>query len=55
MLKSEGFCLTPSGDLQQNLDLTKADWTDVISSPFLNLSNLQNQVPVPLPAAGSGF
>ncbi len=38
--------------LQQNLDLTTTNWTNVTNTPVLNLSNLQNQLTVPLPAAG---
>jgi hypothetical protein len=30
--------------LQQNLDLTTTNWTDVTNPPALNLTNLQNEV-----------
>jgi hypothetical protein len=40
--------------LQQNLDLTTANWTNVTNQPALNLSNLQNQVSLP-PSNGIGF
>jgi hypothetical protein len=44
--------LVPSTDfvLQQNSDLCTANWTDVTNAPTLNLTNLQNQVTLPLPA-----
>jgi hypothetical protein len=41
--------------LQQNLDLTTTNWTNVTNNPVLNLSNLQNQLTVPMPAAGNAF
>lgn len=37
--------------LQENADLTTTNWTDVAGAPVLNLTNLQNQVTLPLPAA----
>lgn len=37
--------------LQENADLTTTNWTDVATAPVLNLTNLQNQVTLPLPAA----
>ena len=40
--------------LQQNLDLTTPNWTDVTDAPALNLTNLQDEVTLPMPA-GSGF
>lgn len=40
--------------LQENADLTTTNWTDATSAPVLNLTNLQNQVTLPLPA-GSRF
>ncbi|HTR42933.1 MAG TPA: hypothetical protein VMH87_15065 [Pseudomonadales bacterium] len=40
--------------LQQNLDLTTAQWSNVTNQPVLNLTNLQNQVMLPLPP-GSAF
>jgi len=41
--------------LQQNSDLCAANWTDVTNNtPALNLTNLQNQVALPL-AAGNAF
>jgi hypothetical protein len=36
--------------LQENVDLASTNWTDVASAPVLNLTNLQNQVRLPLPA-----
>jgi hypothetical protein len=36
--------------LQENADLTATNWSDVASAPVLNLTNLQNQVTLPLPA-----
>jgi hypothetical protein len=36
--------------LQENADLASTNWTDVASAPVLNLTNLQNQVRLPLPA-----
>jgi hypothetical protein len=36
--------------LQQNSDLRTANWTNVTNTPTLNLTNLQNQIPLPLPA-----
>jgi hypothetical protein len=40
--------------LQQNSDLTTTNWTDVTNLPVFNLTNLQNQVVLPLPD-GNGF
>ena len=40
--------------LQQNPDLTTTNWSVVTNPPVLNLTNLQNQVTLPLPA-GNGF
>jgi hypothetical protein len=40
--------------LQQNSDLTTTNWTDLINAPVLNLTNLQNQVSLPL-SAGNAF
>jgi hypothetical protein len=40
--------------LQQNLDLTTANWSDVTNLPALNLSSLENQVIVS-PSNSSGF
>ncbi len=37
--------------LQENADLATTNWTDVASAPVLNLTNLQNQVTVPLSTA----
>jgi hypothetical protein len=47
----------PSMDftLQQNSDLTGTSWTDVTTLPVLNLTNLQNEVVVPLLSAGNRF
>ncbi len=36
--------------LQQSSDLTTTNWLDVTNMPVLNLTNLQNQVALPLPA-----
>jgi hypothetical protein len=46
----------PSMDftLQQNSDVTTTNWTDVPTSPVLNLTNLQNQVIVS-PTNGNAF
>jgi hypothetical protein len=38
--------------MQQSADLTS--WTDATNPPILNLTNLQNEVTLPMPA-GSGF
>jgi hypothetical protein len=40
--------------LQQNLDLTTTNWTDVTNPPVLNLTNLQNEV-ILSPTGSSGF
>jgi hypothetical protein len=40
--------------LEQNLDLTSMNWTDVTNMPVLNLTNLQDEVTLPL-TNGSGF
>jgi hypothetical protein len=40
--------------LQQNLDLTTTNWTDVTNQPALNLANLQYQVRLS-PSNGNGF
>ena len=41
--------------LQQNSDLCTSNWTDLTNNtPTLNLTNLQNQVALPLPA-GNAF
>jgi hypothetical protein len=40
--------------LQQNSNLCTTNWTDVTNMPALNLTNLQNQVALPLPA-GNAF
>ncbi|HUA67712.1 MAG TPA: hypothetical protein VMA13_04120 [Candidatus Saccharimonadales bacterium] len=37
--------------LQQNPDLTTENWTDVTNEPVLNLTNLQDEVKLPLPAS----
>jgi hypothetical protein len=34
--------------LQQNFDLTATNWTDVTNPPLLNLTNLQDEVTLPL-------
>jgi hypothetical protein len=41
--------------LQQNSDLTTANWSDVTNPPVLNLTNLQNQVMLPLPGGNSFY
>lgn len=40
--------------LQQNPDLTTPNWTDVTNTPVLNLTNLQDEVTLPL-TNGSGY
>jgi hypothetical protein len=40
--------------MQQSSDLGSASWTDVTNTPVLNLTNLQDEVTLPMPA-GSGF
>jgi hypothetical protein len=40
--------------LQQNLDLTTTNWTDVTNPPMLNLTNLQDEV-ILSPTNSSGF
>jgi hypothetical protein len=40
--------------LQQNLDLTTTNWTDVTNTSTLNLTNLQDEV-ILLPTNGNGF
>ena len=40
--------------LQQNLDLSSANWTTISNLPSLNLSNLQDQVTL-TPSNGNGF
>ena len=37
--------------LQENADLTTANWTDVTTTPVLNFTNLHHEVSVPLPSA----
>jgi len=39
--------------LQQNLDLTTANWTEVTNWPVLNLTNLQDEVTLPLTNGGA--
>ncbi len=42
--------------LQENSDLTADNWADLTNTPtVLNLTNLQNQVMVPMPSTGSRF
>jgi hypothetical protein len=42
--------------LQENSDLTANNWTDLTNTPMvLNLTNLQNQVIVPMPHAGNVY
>jgi len=41
--------------LQESDDLSTTNWTDVVSSPVLNLTNLQNQVKVQPPLSGNSF
>ena len=38
--------------LQQNSDLTTTNWADVTNLPTLNLTNLKNQVILPLSGGG---
>lgn len=40
--------------LQQDLDLTTTNWTDVTNTPTLNLTNLQDEV-ILSPIGSSGF
>ncbi len=49
--------LMPSANLvlQQNSDLTTANWTDVTNTPILNLTNLQNQVFLPMSGSNSFY
>jgi hypothetical protein len=51
------FWIIPSMNfaLQQNFDLTTTNWTNVTNTPVLNLTNLQNQVTLPLPASNAFF
>ncbi|MGD0207799.1 MAG: hypothetical protein ABSC89_09370 [Verrucomicrobiota bacterium] len=48
--------IVPSANfvLQQNLDLTTTNWTDVTNTSTLNLTNLQDEV-ILLPTNGNGF
>jgi hypothetical protein len=48
--------IIPSTDfiLQQNLDLTTTNWTDLTNPPVLNLTNLQDEV-ILSPTGSSGF
>jgi hypothetical protein len=41
--------------LQASPDLTSTNWTEVTNAPMLNLSNLQNQVVVPLPGGNQFY
>jgi hypothetical protein len=41
--------------LQQNSNLTKANWSEVTNVPVLNLTNLQNQVTLPLPSSNQFY
>ena len=41
--------------LQQNSDLTMTNWTDVTTTPTLNLTNLQNEMMVSSPSIGNSF
>jgi WD40 repeat protein len=41
--------------LQQTADLATPDWTDVPTPPILNLTNLQNQLAVPLSSSKRFF
>ena len=49
--------IVPSTDfrLQQNLDLTTTNWTDVTNPPVLNLTNLQNEVTFPLTGSNAFY
>jgi hypothetical protein len=48
--------LVPSTNfaLQQNLDLTTSNWTDVTNASVINCTNLKNEVTMPMAAPG-GF
>jgi hypothetical protein len=41
--------------LQQSSDLTTTNWSNVTNGPVLNLTNLQNQVNLPLPTGNAFF
>ena len=41
--------------LQQNFDLTTPNWTDVTNAPVLNLTNLQNEVTLPLSSTNTFY
>jgi hypothetical protein len=41
--------------LQRNLDLTTTSWSNVTNQPVLDLTNLQNQVGLPLPASSTFY
>jgi hypothetical protein len=41
--------------LQQNVDLTTTNWTDVTNPPMLNLTNLQNEVTFPLTGSNAFY
>jgi hypothetical protein len=41
--------------LQQNSNLASATWSTVTNTPVLNLTNLQNQVSLPLPAVNAFY
>lgn len=41
--------------LQQNSDLTTTNWADMTNTPVLNLTNLQNQVALPLPVTNAFY
>jgi Tfp pilus assembly protein FimT len=49
--------IVPSTDfrLQQNVDLTTTNWTDVTNPPVLNLTNLQNEVTFPLTGSNAFY
>jgi hypothetical protein len=41
--------------LQENSDLATTNWTTLTNIPALNLTNLRNELILPLPATGSAF
>jgi hypothetical protein len=41
--------------LQEVSDLTTTNWTDVTNMPALNLTNLQNEVILPLPGSNNFY
>ena len=41
--------------LQQNFDLATTNWTTISNTPVLNLTNLENQVTIPMPDSGMAY